>query len=273
MRRKEFSIEQIKRMKQLYEQEHYSLKKVGEEFNVSRSVITRVFKENNIEINHDNHRYQANYNYFEKIDSKEKAYWLGFLAADGCVYVRPENATISINLNSRDRKHLEKFNNSLNGNYPIKDIITSAGFSNNTPMSSIAVNSKKMAQDLIEKGVVPKKSLILKPPLINKKYYMDYIAGYFDGDGSLGETAQKEWFLNIQGTKEICEWLKECLDWDSPLDKRHKNDKNSFYIRCGGKQKPFKIMSQFYEKSPIHLDRKFEKYNKLKNAVVLSGNI
>ena len=30
-------------------------------------------------------KYTANYNFFEKIDTEEKAYWLGFIAADGHV--------------------------------------------------------------------------------------------------------------------------------------------------------------------------------------------
>jgi hypothetical protein len=47
-----------------------------------------------------------------------------------------------------------------------------------------------MSDDLTDKGVPPKKSLILKPPKIEKKYYLPYICGYFDGDGSINKTSQ-----------------------------------------------------------------------------------
>ena len=45
-----------------------------------------MLRENEIEINKDKHFYKADYNKFEIIDNPEKAYWLGFLAADGCLY-------------------------------------------------------------------------------------------------------------------------------------------------------------------------------------------
>lgn len=96
MKRIEFTEQQLLKIFYLYDEAHLSMKKIGEEFGVSRSVISRVLKENNIEIRKDNHVYKANYRIFENIDSPEKAYWLGFIAADGNVYVRDTNATISI---------------------------------------------------------------------------------------------------------------------------------------------------------------------------------
>ncbi len=273
MRRIEFSEEQLVEIFNLYQKEHLGMAKIGKKFNVSKSVIKRVLTEANIEIKHDNHIYHANFDYFENIDSNEKAYWLGFLAADGNVYVRPENATIGINIHSKDRAHLEKFNKSIEGNYPIKDTVTSVGFSNNTPMSKITINSKKMAQNLIDKNVTPRKSLTLQPPNISNLYYLSFIAGYFDGDGSISCSQDKKtYYISFLGTKEILEWIKENLNWkDALLKKRKDDDKNNFYISCGGINKPYKLISTFYEKSPIHLDRKFKKYNDLK-TVVLSRN-
>ncbi len=54
-------------------------------------------------------KYKAEYRIFSNIDSAEKAYWLGFLAADGCVYVREKNASIIINIHEKDCEILEKF--------------------------------------------------------------------------------------------------------------------------------------------------------------------
>jgi hypothetical protein len=47
-----------------------------------------------------------------------------------------------------------------------------------------------MSNDLIDKGIVPNKSLILKPPSISKEYYLPFILGYFDGDGSISKLSQ-----------------------------------------------------------------------------------
>ena len=80
----------------------------------------------------------------------------------------------------------------MNSNNPIKDVIQNSGFSNNTPMSRLVFNSKKMAYDFIDKGIIQRKSLVLKPPLIESKYFLPFILGYFDGDGSIFQTKQNE---------------------------------------------------------------------------------
>ena len=55
-------------------------------------------------------------------------------------------------------------------------------------MCKLVLNSKKMSNDLIDKGIVPNKSLVLKKPNIPQQYYLPFILGYFDGDGSIHKT-------------------------------------------------------------------------------------
>ena len=47
--------------------------------------------------------------HFENIDTEEKAYWLGFLYADG--YVNANEDKIELCLAEKDFHHLEKFKN------------------------------------------------------------------------------------------------------------------------------------------------------------------
>lgn len=104
--------------------------------------------ENNVAIKTDNHKYRADYRKFKIIDSAEKAYWLGFIAADGCVYVRETNSTIRIQLNAIDKKHLEKFKKFMNSNVNIIDIIQTSGYASvdkPSHMVAIAFNSNDMA--------------------------------------------------------------------------------------------------------------------------------
>ena len=54
-------------------------------------------------------RYSLNERYFEKIDNNNKAYWLGFIAADGCVSNKKGGRYLYIELSRKDRDHLEKF--------------------------------------------------------------------------------------------------------------------------------------------------------------------
>jgi hypothetical protein len=120
----EFSSEQIQFIIEKYNVEQLSMAKIGElcEPRVSKTVIRRILNENNIPIKTDNHKYKANYRKFQNVDSAEKAYWLGFIAADGCVYTREKNATIRIALSQKDKEHLKKFVNFMESNVVVQDI-------------------------------------------------------------------------------------------------------------------------------------------------------
>lgn len=266
MKKINFDEEQIQQIIKLYVEEHISLTKLAKQFNVSRTVITRIIKEQHIDIRQDNHSYYAEYRMFKNIDNAEKAYWLGFIAADGCVFEREDNASIKLNIHERDELHLIKLRTFLKGNMPIKHIIQNAGFSNNTPMVRIDFNSIEMVEDFKKHGVTPRKSLNLKPPLIDKQFYLPYILGYFDGDGSIFENGN-EFGINIEGTKETLDWINSLLNISSSLEQRKESDKNNYYIRCGGIQKPYNIMKKLYNSCPVHLDRKYEKFLKLQSRL------
>lgn len=268
-----FSQEQLQDMIHKYQEENYSTRQLGEYFGVSKTVISRVLKENNIVLDHTNRKYQCDINIFENIDTAEKAYWLGFIAADGCNYQRDINASIIINIHRKDREHLEKFKKFVKGDsLQIVDHIQNQGFSNNTPMSKITINSIKMSKDLSNLGVTPRKSLTLQPPKIDNNFALPYILGYFDGDGSIFQTKQNEFGINIEGTKETLEWINNILNISNKLEKRKDDNTNNYYIRCGGIQKPYQILKQLYNSVDIHLDRKYEIFTILE-TVVFNRNI
>lgn len=275
MRKIEFSQEQIEDILNKY-QNNWSQQKIADFYEVSRTVIKRILEiqNNGIVIRNRTSKYKYQQDIFENIDTAEKAYWLGFLAADGCNYQREHNASIILNVHEKDIKHLEKFKKFCHTDAEIKSYIGYEGFSNQTPMCKITLNSKKISNDLIDKGILPNKSLILQPPHILEEFYKPFILGYFDGDGSISKTSQyNNYSISIQGTKEILTWICEVLDWDAKLEKRNINsDNNSYYIRCGGTNKPYQILNQLYNSCEIHLDRKFNIYKALE-TVVLSRNV
>ena len=267
-----FSQKEIQDIINLYLKENYSLKKIGDKYNVSRSVIKRVLEENQIKLREKTHKISCDYDIFETVDNELKAYWLGFLMADGCNYQREQNSTIIITLSNKDKNHLEKFKKFCKLDKEIKTFVANSGFSNNNEMCRIEIYSNKMSKDLADKGMVPKKSLILNKPKINEKYYLPFILGYFDGDGSIFKTKQGNYGINIEGTKEILEWINNILNISDNYEKRYDDNKNNYYIRCGGTNKPYQIMKKLYDSCPEHLDRKFNIYKELE-TVVLNGNI
>ena len=274
MKKIEFSQEQIIDILNKY-QDNWSQQKIADFYRVSRTVIKRILTIQNkgIPIRNKTSKYKYQYDIFENIDTAEKAYWLGFLAADGCNYQREHNASIILNVHEKDKEHLEKFKLFCKTDAEIKSYIGYEGFSNQTPMCKITLNSKKISNDLIDKGIIPNKSLILQPPNISEQFYKPFILGYFDGDGSISKTSQyNNYTISIQGTKEVLIWICQVLNWDVNLEKRDINStNNSYYVRCGGTNKPYQILKQLYNSCEIHLDRKYNIYKTLE-TVVLSRN-
>ena len=84
---------------------------IGDKYNVSRQKISEILKENNIEVKRKDLIY-IDETLFDSIDNEEKAYWLGFMYADG--YISSKNNQIGLQLAIKDIEHLQKFNNFLN---------------------------------------------------------------------------------------------------------------------------------------------------------------
>ena len=78
----------------------------AKKYNIGATTLTRHLKKNGIEIK-ENHgkKYFYNENYFEIIDTEEKAYWLGFIAADGCIV---NKGTALENTNKKLEQYLDE---------------------------------------------------------------------------------------------------------------------------------------------------------------------
>lgn len=140
-------------------------------------------------------KYVYNKDYFEKINTSEKAYWLGFLYADGCItrFYKGEvlkSMSLEITLKDADCEHLIKFKNALESNIPIQHRIITGKYK----ADRIVVNCTKICNDLIKLGCTPTKSLTLEFPkkdIIPQDFIRDFIRGYFDGDGGVSYTEGK----------------------------------------------------------------------------------
>lgn len=129
-------------------------------------------------------QYPFKEDYFHDIDTPEKAYWLGFLAADGGI--NPKNNTVQVNLAGRDIEHLRLFHRALDRNAPIYEVTSNYG----TPVARLSIGSKQMVADLTRHGVGGAKSFTITPWETDARHLIaPYWRGVFDGDGSIGKTA------------------------------------------------------------------------------------
>lgn len=90
-----------------------SLTLLAKKYNVNRHTLSRYFKISNIKVINKQNETKFNENIFDVIDSEEKAYWLGFLFADG--YISSSKNTIELSLALKDKEHLEKFAKFMGG--------------------------------------------------------------------------------------------------------------------------------------------------------------
>lgn len=200
---------------------------------------------------------------FDNIDTEEKAYWLGFLMADG--YVSKNSNTVELSLKGDDSNHLNKYNDFIKNTQSIKlSKIVNKG--KEYSRCRCAVTDNHFHNRLIELGCIPQKSLTLKFP--NKNIFAEeglvrhFIRGYVDGDGCLSYTKTGRLVIEIMGTKEF---LEEILSLYPSYFKRvlHKDKRrpfsNTYYIACSCTNAD-KFASILYDKSNIYLDRKYERF-------------
>lgn len=215
----------------------------------------------------DLRRNKVNDNYFEIIDTEHKAYWLGFLMADG--YLTNRGNEIGLTLATKDKDMLEQFKKDIESTYPIRDYSHyNKSFDCICNESKMVVTSKKMYQDLINKGFCldkTNKSVFPSEDIVPKHLQRHYIRGYFDGDGSLAIAGEKKYHtynLSIVGTPEFLNPLKEIINKpDIKLYKRHKNrDGNVYDLRLCGDYQIYHIMSWLYLDCTVYMKRKFDRY-------------
>lgn len=237
---------------------------IAKELNVKPYAIYRILNKHNVKTRSNkinSRRFYCNENSFSEINSEESAYWLGFMYADGYV---TKNGYVGLSLSIIDKSHLEKFNNFLESNYPVKDYVNNGGHK----YSRLLIRSDKLKSDLVRYRCLENKTFLLKFPAIKNELIFHFIRGYFDGDGSLSEHNTNKGLtfrFRLCGTSSFLNSVLKYINFEkSKLCKRHKDRHNDNYdIDIGGNRNVLKIMNFIYDNSTIFLERKYDVYLKL----------
>jgi DNA-binding transcriptional regulator WhiA len=241
-----------------YNTGNFKLKELSLKYHIKYDTISKNIRKMGI-LTNPHGKISLNSDIFEKIDTEQKAYWLGFLYADGSVYKDSKgHYRFELGLQQRDLEHIQKFKKFINSRHKIS-------YRENTKSYRISFNDSKFCNDLITLGCVPKKSLILKFPTeaqVPKKLIRHFIRGYFDGDGYLSKPP-KQLTLDLLGTEEFLDCLLTHVDSTKKTlkkDKRHLNNTFKFSL-CGNNARNF--LKFIYKDAIVFLERKKELYNNL----------
>lgn len=196
-----FSEEQKEKIIKMYN-DGISMVKIAEQFNCSNKTIGRLLKKENVE-SRGNRKIFFNEKIFDNIDNAEKAYWTGFITADG--YVNEDRGFLSIKLQYSDIEHLKKFAKFIGCSED--NIVIEYHNITGKPLCRIRLNSRKLVNSLIKLNIRQNKSTNEHVAPIPNEFIKDYIRGIIDGDGHIDKER-----IDICNSVEVLTYIKEYLN-------------------------------------------------------------
>ena len=147
--------------------------------------------------------------YFENIDTPLKAYFLGFLFADGCVYTDGATPRLCFSLKEEDNYVLYTLKEELNTESDVS-------FSFRDNMCTLSITSEKLCSDLMCHGMTPHKETRTQPINIPEELTSHFIRGYFDGDGCIclrksHDILHKRAVVSFAGKFELLSYIRDVL--------------------------------------------------------------
>lgn len=212
---------------------------------------------------------QVNGDYFEVIDTEQKAYWLGYLYADGHV---AQQRPWTVILQSADVEHVQALADTVGYTGEVKTI-RGSGFKEDAKHGRLVICRRKMCDDLNKLG---RNDSLMQIPSIDPILIRHFIRGYFDGDGSIyyskstatttaGNKKQYS-YLHVQmiGPKPFLQQIEGILAQQG-ISVYWKDSKTDYmkYLNVSGGHNLRKLHQYLYEGATIQLPRKAQKWEGL----------
>lgn len=216
-------------------------------------------------------RCTLNENYFQELDSKDKAYFLGFIYADGFI-TKPSHGQNILGLTLAEIEPIDKFKKYIQTNKKVGYYKKTSSYSNKSYEYKLALNSDKLVSDIEKLGVIERKTLTLTFPNLREDLIPHFIRGYFDGDGSvfLHKDSREEYSyneylgINICGTKEFLIALTKHLPFleeGQCIYKEERKETNCWNLKMASNIRSLELYHYMYKDcNDLYLSRKREKF-------------
>nr|QBK91738.1 MAG: aspartyl protease [Pithovirus LCPAC304] len=215
-------------------------------------------------------KYSIQDDYFDVIDHPNKAYFLGFLYADG--YNSQKTGKVKVHLSSKDADLLYKFQKALGMNNPLYDINKTRGEKHFT-YKCLMICNLRISDSLAKWGCFQNKTYTLTfPKWLEENHIPHFIRGYFDGDGCLTGSMDKKWgkfkwCMSITGNREFIYALKRVtnkyIKINGSFNVRHPESPTvgvSWVFK--GRNQIQRFLDWIYQDSDLYLDRKYQYYQR-----------
>lgn len=215
---------------------------------------------------------KIDHHYLDTIDDEYKAYYLGFMYADGYNVYSNKKYQISLELQARDIEILQKFKEMFKSTYDIGDkMAMSPSTGKMSPIKRLIFYSKDLSLRLKDLGCIEAKTYDIEFPsedIIPDHLIRHFIRGYSDGDGSIciNEKSYRN-TISIQGTQSFLnELMEKVVSYTGTTKTKILNGNgNVFEWKKGGRKQVLKVLDWLYKDSNIYLERKYDKYMQIKN--------
>lgn len=206
-------------------------------------------------------------NYFAKINTPQKAYWLGFIVADGSIRHPKENVYYTdFELAIADKETVQHFADDIGYGEILVD----------HQRARCNVNNTFFTENLMKFGVCPNKTGHEVFPLLPKNMVRYFILGFFDGDGSImyyeGKTRIRSRFHIVCANKNFLEHIKDILSAEAKIRFTNKSlhkkyaGSDAYELETSTLPNIAKIYDYLYTDCKCyHLQRKHDKFKKLMN--------
>ena len=183
---------------------------------------------------------------FSNIDSEEKAYWLGFLAADG--HARKNDNGIILSIQKSDVDHLEKFKGFIQCSRAIRD--------RGDGTVTLNFSSSLMNKDLKRYGIKTDGVYSFCLPRLEPELMRHFIRGLIDGDGWVClEKPRLGVVCNTQIANEIKVFIFSQTNVQGKTAQTHKCGLISFCIY--GKNQVLFVANWLKKDASVLLERKW----------------
>jgi hypothetical protein len=259
-----FSCDTFKTNKTNILSEYYngsSYHELSKKYGIDRNTLSLLFTSGGVE--------KVDDSFFSKIDTPEKAWLLGVLAADGCVK-RKNRIALSQSGYSGYRLivYVKKLLN-------LRNKITNYKPKNGNEVYAISVVSDKLTNDLKKYNIVPKKSLSYEfPSEIPSQYLKDFVRGYVEGDGCICFYKRKNGYrgltVSMVGTEPFIKKMATML----PISPSIYPLKTSpvWILSCHG-EKSILLCEWMFSSETLYTSYKYKTFMDYKNYIREKNNL
>lgn len=242
-----------------------SVNACAKKHNIGAATLTRYLSQRKVAIKEQsNRKYFFDEDFFSVIDTEDKAYWLGFIAADGSII--HGSKYLEITLKATDGVHLFKMADSLGCSREVVKYRNQKCGNKRYPAARITLYSPKMCNDLSMYGIIQRKGFVLGFPSLEGEMLRHYLRGYFDGDGSISTNGKyrkgnPKYAANIIATESfLVAFMRHMSSIGITPVKLQQKGVMNVWNKCGANQLQI-LFQYFYEDCNVFLERKYQYFN------------